>query len=1367
MKREGTPSYRKDERHALASTVQSRLRLVAKQELLESGLRLLAHGNAAPSAIDAIALGIQEQFDGAQVSIYFVLDTAPPSRVLLATQAPEHQLFQDLENSGFDSPILQLSANRPLLSSSAFESEYAPYWDAAKQLGVASLVAKWIPLTSHPETHGVVCLYFSDSIEHRAPLLEEFITGLDSLCALALEKILPSLPHHGASYDSSTNRSLKELQRLAKIGLWTWDPITNLHWWSDMTYELLGMPAYSMHPSIDTLLACTLPEDREILSDAIRKVLTGTLASHCDFRVQTSAEQSKWMNLRAKATVDETGITILVEGTLQDISDRKRAEQKISDSRAYARAIIDSIPECVKIVDRQGTILEINAAGSAMVHCKYPQSIVGKQAAEFVVPEHRQRYRDFQKESNQNPNAYVEYDLICADESRISVESRAVPIHFAGQNYQLCITHDVTTRKRAAQALQESEERLRIALQAASAIAFEWEIPTDRVTRYYSVEPTLPSNPDHPEAIDDVQSVVLPEDQDVFRSNVLKSLKSGTEYRNLYRVRRPDKSIAWLEEWGIVQRDTNGSPLKLCGISIDVTQRIEAMADFQKTSNLLRAIVDGTTDIIFMKNLDGQYILLNAATAKLMGITQSELLGKTDFDFFSHDFANELQSKDRQVVETGLTFSFEEDMTIHGKTRTFLTTKGPYRDESGKIVGVFGVSRDISDRKRSESILAIQHEVFQNLARAGSIEEIASTMLTSIGTLEQWDHGAWFIANAAEKDFELVSRWTSTEGLMSLDSLAEGLDLQSAVVPFVASDRHTTWLESIELLKGKDRKNRQSTSTLGSFLGIPFLASNQVIGIACFYGKKSREYDQEWLKVFDNLGIQVGQFIEKQKSEGSIRLFRMLIDQTTDAIQVIDAATARLIDVNQRACEAYGYTREEFLRLSLTDIESPHSNSSWTEFVSALRRKSQTTIEGRHTRKDGTTFPVESNVHFISSDREYVVAIVRDISDRKQMEEHLRQVQKMEAVGRLAGGVAHDFNNLMTVINCHAELLLAKSANQPEQMESVLAIQHAGQRATELTAQLLAFSRRTLIEPRIISLNKVLESTRKLLCRLIREDIEQTFITTSDPLPILADTTQIEQVIMNLAVNGADAMPNGGTLTFRTYQETFSASHLPESIEIPWGTYACLDVTDSGLGMTEEIKSRIFEPFFTTKDVGKGTGLGLAVVHGVLTQCGGFVNVKSKIGMGTTFRLYFPLHHTVAHIRHTETQQVELHGKETILLVEDEELVRRIAADVLKKHGFEVIVSESSLGALDILQAESHRIDLIVTDVVMPGIGGIELAQVARRLRPGLRHLFMSGYTEEILPYSDVAQNRDSFLQKPFTAVQLVAKIREMLDEIL
>jgi PAS domain S-box-containing protein len=424
-------------------------------------------------------------------------------------------------------------------------------------------------------------------------------------------------------------------------------------------------------------------------------------------------------------------------------------------------------------------------------------------------------------------------------------------------------------------------------------------------------------------------------------------------------------------------------------------------------------------------------------------------------------------------------------------------------------------------------------------------------------------------------------------------------------------------------------------------------------------------------------------------------------------------------------------------------------------------------IVHRLQRPDGTTRWVHEQAKILCDDQARplrMIGTVQDITARRQLEDQLRQSQKMEAIGRLAGGIAHDLNNALTAIAGYAELALNEVKPGHPARPDVEEIRRAAERAGSVTRQLLAFSRKQLLEPRVFDLNDTITAIARLLSRLLGADIHVQSRLSEKALTVLGDPGQVEQAVVNLALNARDAMSNGGLLVLTTTMEAVDEELARNHVPMPPGTYVVLTVTDTGHGMPRETQARIFEPFFTTKDVGKGTGLGLSMVYGTLKQIGGFIFVESEIGRGTTFRLYFPpAVAPSAPAPPPVAREDHPTGTETLLVVEDETAVRNLVASALRHDGYQLLLASSAEEALKLVEAHTSQIDLLLTDAIMPGKSGLELANMMVARQPGLPVIVMSGYTEENLAISGLTEP-PALLQKPFTPRDLRRRIREVLD---
>ncbi|HJQ22743.1 MAG TPA: response regulator [Blastocatellia bacterium] len=504
---------------------------------------------------------------------------------------------------------------------------------------------------------------------------------------------------------------------------------------------------------------------------------------------------------------------------------------------------------------------------------------------------------------------------------------------------------------------------------------------------------------------------------------------------------------------------------------------------------------------------------------------------------------------------------------------------------------------------------------------------------------------------------------------------------------------------------------------------------------------------------------------EKELRDSEER-YRDLVENARDIIYTHDLK-GNYTSMNKAGELITGLTHEEAMKMNLTQTVAPeYIEKARQMMVNKLAGGAPTIYDLEIIAKDGRRIAVEVNTRLIYQDGVPVgvQGIARDVTERRQLEEQLRQAQKMEAVGRLAGGIAHDFNNLLTVINGYSELALMQLDPDAPLYHHLEEIHKAGERAAALTRQLLVFSRKQILQPKVLDLNTIVAEMEKILRRVIGEDIELRTVLASGLGYVKADPGQVEQVMMNLCVNARDAMPQGGKLTIETANVELDDTYAKYHLGVTPGAHVMLAVSDTGIGMDAETQKRIFEPFFTTKEL--GTGLGLSTVYGIARQSGGSVWVYSEPGRGTTFKVYWPHCGEGAPAYQPDAKVEEaLRGSETILLAEDEEMVRQLARAVLEMYGYQVLEAANGGAALLICERHQGPIQLLLTDVVMPEMSGRELANRLEPLHPEMRVIYMSGYTDDAIVHHRVLDSGLSFLQKPFTPLALVRKVREVLDK--
>jgi len=504
-----------------------------------------------------------------------------------------------------------------------------------------------------------------------------------------------------------------------------------------------------------------------------------------------------------------------------------------------------------------------------------------------------------------------------------------------------------------------------------------------------------------------------------------------------------------------------------------------------------------------------------------------------------------------------------------------------------------------------------------------------------------------------------------------------------------------------------------------------------------------------------------------KQADETIRRLSTAVDQSPAAVIITDP-TGRIVYVNRKFTEISGYSSEEVAGQNPRLLKSGKTSvDQYRQLWSTIQSGATWRGEYQNRRKNGDLYWASTTIAPVKDESGTItnfVAIQEDVTDTRSLEAQLRQAQKMEAVGRLAGGVAHDFNNLLTVITSYSQLLLEDMAAADPRRADLQEIQRAAIGAAGLTRQLLAFSRQQVLEPRVLNLNDVLSAAGKMLQRLIGEDVALQLTLAPDLGNVKADPGQIEQVIMNLAVNARDAMPDGGKMTIETSNIDLDVSYAAQHAVVAPGSYILVAVTDTGSGMDEPTKARLFEPFFTTKEIGRGTGLGLATVYGIVKQSNGYIWVYSELGHGTSFKVYLPRVSEAAAAA-AETRPLLLNGgTETILLAEDASGVRAVAQEILTRLGYTVLVATDGHAALELARARTEPIHLLVTDVIMPEMSGRQLADRLKEQRPELKVLFVSGYTDDAIVRHGMLEPGIAFLQKPFTPQTLARKVREVLS---
>jgi PAS domain S-box-containing protein len=544
---------------------------------------------------------------------------------------------------------------------------------------------------------------------------------------------------------------------------------------------------------------------------------------------------------------------------------------------------------------------------------------------------------------------------------------------------------------------------------------------------------------------------------------------------------------------------------------------------------------------------------------------------------------------------------------------------------------------------------------------------------------------------------------------------------------------------------------------VASTLCVPLPGATGPIGALTLLGGTA--YRGQDAELASELARRAAAAVQSARSE---QRYRMLFERNPLPMWVYDVHTLGFLAVNEAAVRHYGYSREEFLAMRITDIRPQSEVETLLADLEHGGPGSPIPNTWTHRRKDGSQIAVEITAGRISfGGRDAALVLAHDVSERKRLEERLAEAERLEAIGRLAGGVAHDFNNLLTVISGYASMLLARSGGDGEELREIA---HAAEQASGLTRQLLAFSRRQVLHPSVLDLNEIVSGMQPMLQRIIGDDVSVAVRLGERLAPVEADRAQLERVLLNLAANARDAMPHGGRLTIETANVDLDEEYVGTHGDGTPGANVMLAVSDTGVGMSEDVQRHLFEPFFTTKETGGGTGLGLATVFGVVKQSGGSIYVYSELDKGSTLKIYLPAAAAGAAVEAPATEGIGADGSETIMVVEDDPSVRELVRLMLEARGYAVLTVEDAEEAARVCRDCPGGVDLLLTDVVMPEVGGRDLAERLAEISPSMRILFMSGYSDEaVYRHGEISPNA-AFIEKPFTERTLAGKVREVLD---
>ncbi|MDD5642266.1 MAG: PAS domain S-box protein [Syntrophales bacterium] len=817
-----------------------------------------------------------------------------------------------------------------------------------------------------------------------------------------------------------------------------------------------------------------------------------------------------------------------------------------------------------------------------------------------------------------------------------------------------------------------------------------------------------------------------------------RTLETGkAAMENIPKIGPHGEAVGWLDCHSFPLLDKGSGKIKgVIEYSRDITARKEAEESLQKERDFITALFDTIAALVVVFDPQGRIIRLNQAFESTTGYACAEIKGKYFWDYFTTPEEKEkARNRFHQLRNGNLPNTAQKTLVTKGGERRLVAwSYTTLKDKDGAVEYLISTGIDITARKKAEDLLRESEQRYKMLFESAP---------DAILIMEAEGEKAGRIV-AANPVAAALHGYTVAEMLelhiSDLDPGVEAAVLEGRVQRIMAGD----WIKEEVTHIRKD--------------GTSFPVEIH-IGLIELAGHK-------YVLAFDR------DISERKRSEEALReahqTLQALIQAAPLAILVVDPE-GKIRMWNPAAERMYGWTEEEVLGRSLPIVPEEKVEESKELIQRILAGESLHGLELRRRKKDGSLIDITiftAPLYDAQGQINGIMALNMDITEGKRLKEQLLQSQKMEVVGRLAGGVAHDFNNLLTAITGYSELVLNFMDEDNPLRQDVAEIRKAGDRAASLTRQLLAFSRKQVLQPKVLDLNRVAESLGNMLQRLLPSDIDLVVSPGANLGRVMADPGQIEQVILNLAINARDAMPQGGRLTIATANVDLEKSRARRLMDVTPGPYVLLQISDTGCGMDPETRSHVFEPFFTTKELGKGTGLGLSTVYGIIKQSGGHVSVHSKPEQGATFKIYLPRISDVIEPVYQPFHQstAKYRGQETILLVEDEDGVRQLVSTVLQRHGFTVLEARHGREALDLSLRHPGPINLVLTDVVMPGMGGQELAQRLLTRHPDLKVLYMTGYAEEIHQDQNVPGQEIFFLEKPFEAYGLLRRVRHLLD---
>ncbi len=1074
---------------------------------------------------------------------------------------------------------------------------------------------------------------------------------------------------------------------------------------------------------------------------------------------------------------------------IRDVTERRRAEQALRDSEAQWERTFDAVSELVCMLDANHRIMRVNRAMAERLGGP-PERFVGQTCYHCV-------------HGLDQPPDFCPHSKLLADGQPHTVEIHEENLHgdflvnvsplvdAAGKLVgSVHVAHDITERKCAEEALRAREDLYRRILDTSLDSIVLTDLDGNIVMANRAAEESY--GPAVRGALIGKMGfdLVVGEDRDKVLGRMSELIEKGEVKGVEFRATRSDGTHFPAEINASIVKDASGNPVGIVGVVRDVTERARIEAQLRESGNLVSMLLNATDDAGYLISEEMTILAANESAARRLGRKVEDLAGKRADEVLPPDLARSRQGQVEEVFRSGRPVQFED----RRNNRDLLNSVYPLFDAEGRVHRVAIFSRDITERKRAAEELARTGALLDSIRDAQSLyiserdpQQVYSVMLDALVRMTDSERG--FLAEVLPDRKSPTGAPITNIIAWDEDGARRYEDMKKRGIEYFDLNN----LAGEPVLTGKvvicnDVPNRpgarplpEGHPPLGAFMGVPLFFGGELVGVAGVANRPGG-YDAriaDFLKPFTATLAGLIHAVRIARTErqaldalrGSERRMRELMENVR-LIALIFDREGRVTFSNDFCAELTGRSREELVGCDwfetfIPEDERGRAKEVFREAIAGDRLAAHYENDILTRRGERRTIAWD-NTTLADADGKVIGAasLGRDVTHQRELEDEVRHAQKMEAVGRLAGGVAHDLNNMLTPILGWAELLLLDTPPDDARRDDLLHVRLAAERARDLTRQLLAFSRKQILQLRPARLNDVVRGFEQMLRRTIREDVRITLNFEASSGAVLADVGQIEQVLANLALNAQDAMPAGGEMTVEVANVELDDAWVKRHPAVSPGAYVMLAVSDTGVGMPPPVLEHLFEPFFTTKANGQGTGLGLATVYGVVRQHGGAVVVESEEGRGSTFRVYLPRVDAPAVNPAAKAEAGELRGgAERVLIVEDNEMVRELTCEMLRERGYAVACAATPLECFEMVESRGERFDLLVTDMIMPQVNGRDLYERLIRTIPNLRVVVMSGYADSLVTTTPGSRFGRFFIQKPFTLRALTDTVRAALDQ--